>query len=414
MNNAAAPAQSTDLPLPLTGLRVIDLGQFIAMPFCTQWLARLGAEVIFIESRRHMTSRTAPPFAPGREGDHNGSGYFNMLFGGKKSCTIDLTAEAGRDLVRRLAGKADVMVDNFSTGVLEKFGLDYPAISAVNPAIIMLSCGAFGRAGPLRSAMGFHSAVNLFSGVADVTGYAGSHGRLMGGVMPDPMGGVYCAFAIMAALMHRRRTGQGQFIDMAMYETMMALIPEAVIDLTLNGNEPVRNGNRDRVKAPHGIYRCREPDSWVAISVDGEADWAALCQAAGRPGWRTDARFADAAARRANADALDAEIAAWTAGLDRAEVAERLQAAGIAAGPVLRTDELLDDPQLVARGTVVTVDHPIAGSYRQLGLPWRMDSVGVSYRRAPMLGEHTREILTELLGMDAAEYARLEAEGVLS
>ena len=410
----AAPASGADKPLPLAGVRVLDLGQFIAMPFCTLWLAWLGAEVIVVESRRRLTSRTAPPFAPGHEDDPDASGYFNLLYGSKKSCTVDMTTAAGRDLVRRLAGVVDVMVDNFSTGVLEKLGLGYDVISGINPGIIAVSCGAFGRSGPMKHARGLHSAVNLFSGVADVTGYPGGAPRILGGVLPDPLSGTYASFAIMAALHHRARTGRGQFIDLAMYEAMMTLIPEAVIDLTLHDRDPVRIGNRDRVKAPHGIYRCRDADTWVAISVESERDWVALCRAASRAEWQADPRFADAAARRANVGALDLALEGWTRTMEVQQATEALQAQNVAAGPVLRCDQLLDDEQLIQRGTVITIDHPTAGVRRQLGLPWRMDSAGVEYRRAPLLGEHTREVLTTLLGVSEAEYVRLDADGVLS
>jgi crotonobetainyl-CoA:carnitine CoA-transferase CaiB-like acyl-CoA transferase len=401
-------------PLPLAGLRVLDLGQFIAMPFCTLWLAWLGAEVIVIESRRHLVSRAGPPFAPGHERDPDASGYANLLYASKKSCTVDMTTAAGRDLVRRLAVKCDIMIDNFSTGVTEKLGLGYDVISGLNPAIIAISCGAFGRTGPMKDARGLHSAVNLFSGVADVTGYPGGAPRILGSVLPDPLSGTYSAFAIMAALHHRQRTGQGQFIDLAMYEAMLTFIPEAVIDLTLNDADPVRSGNRDRIKAPHGIYRCRETDTWIALSVESAAEWDALCGAAGHPEWRADRRFADAAARRANIGALDTAIENWTRQRDVDAITDELQAAGVAAGPVLRPDQLLDDSQLQARGAVVTTVHPVAGERRQLGLPWRMDSLGVAYRRAALLGEHTRGILIDLLGLSAAEYAQLDADGVLS
>jgi crotonobetainyl-CoA:carnitine CoA-transferase CaiB-like acyl-CoA transferase len=395
-------------------VRVLDFGQFIAVPFCTQWLGWLGADVIAIESRTHLISRTAPPFAPGRQGDPNGSGYHNLLYSTKKSCTLDMRTAAGRDLARRLAGVCDVVVDNFSTGVMEKLGLGWETLSALNPRLIMLSCGAFGRSGPMRNAMGFHSAVNLFSGVAEVTGYVDSHGRLMGGVLPDPMGGAYATFAIQAALLHRDRTGEGQFIDQAMFESMLALIPEAVMDYSMNGVEPRRTGNRDKAKAPHGIYRCAVPDTWIAISVDGDADWRAFCLAIGHGEWLDDARFANPAARLENLAALDAAVEGWTRGIALSDAVERLQAGGIAAGPVLRSDQLLEDPQLNARGMFVASDHPVAGAYRQLGLPWRMDSVGVGYRRAALIGEHTREVLTGLLGLDDAEFARLEAEGALT
>jgi crotonobetainyl-CoA:carnitine CoA-transferase CaiB-like acyl-CoA transferase len=401
-------------PLPLEGVRVLDFGQFIAVPFCTQWLGWLGAEVICIESRRHLISRTAPPSAPGLQGNLNGSGYHNLLYSAKKSCTLDMTTAAGRDIARRLSAVCDVVVDNFSTGVMEKLGLGWDVLSALNPRLIMLSCGAFGREGPMRHAMGFHSAVNLFSGVAEVTGYPDGHGRLMGGVLPDPMGGAYGTFAIQAALLHRARTGEGQFIDQAMFESMLALIPEAVIDYTMNGVEPQRTGNRDKAKAPHGIYRCRDADTWLALSVDGDADWHAFCRAIGHTAWIDDARFASPAARLANVAALDAAVEQWSRGVPLPDAVDLLQAAGIAAGPVLRSDQLLDDPQLNARGMFVASDHPVAGAYRQLGLPWRMDSVGVAYRRAALIGEHTREVLTGLLGLGEAEYAALEAEGVLN
>jgi crotonobetainyl-CoA:carnitine CoA-transferase CaiB-like acyl-CoA transferase len=406
--------QSRSRPLPLAGIRVLDLGQFIAIPFCSLWLAWLGAEVIVIESRRRMTSRTAPPFAEGREKEPNASGYFNQLYSSKKSVTVDMTTVEGRDLVRRLAGVCDVMVDNFSTGVLEKLGLGYEQIAALNPSIIMLSNGAFGRAGAMRNSRGLHSAVNLFSGVAEVTGYADSHPRILGGCIPDPLSGTYSGFAIMAAIYHRQKTGQGQFIDVAMHEAMLSLIPEAVIDLTLNDVEPTRIGNRDRVNAPHGIYQGREDDTWLAISVNDETQWAAFCNATGHPEWRSDPRFATLEARQKNVGTLDLAIEAWAGNQNVSEATDLLQSARVPSGPVLRLDELFEHEQLLARDGVVIIDHPVVGPRRQMALPWRMDSLGIEYKSAPLLGEHTHEILTGLLGITEPDYARLEAGGVLS
>jgi crotonobetainyl-CoA:carnitine CoA-transferase CaiB-like acyl-CoA transferase len=411
---ASNAESSEEQRLPLAGLRVLDLGQFIAIPFCTLWLAWLGAEVIVVETRKRMTSRTAPPFAPGLEGNPDASAYCNLLNSSKKSVTVDLTTEAGCDLVRRLASVVDVMVDNFSTGVLEKLGLDYATISAQNPRLIAVSCGAFGRSGPMKNARGLHSAVNLFSGVADVTGYVGGHPRILGSVLPDPLSGTYANFAIQAALHHRHRSGRGQFIDLAMYEAMLSLIPEAVIDFSINNRDPRRAGNRDPIKVPHGIYRCRQEGGWVAISVDGDADWKAMCTAAGHAEWHQDPRFANVAARQDHVVLLDQIVGAWTIGLDVDQVTQLLQAAGVAAGPVLRCDQLVDDIRLQARGTVITTDHPVVGSRRQLGLPWRMDSAATHYSRAPLLGEHSRDLLTSLLGLDGAQYDRLVADGVLS
>lgn len=347
-------------PLPLAGVRVMDLGQFIAMPFCTLWLAWLGADVLVIESRKRSTARTAPPFAAGHESDPNASGYFNLLNGTKKSCTVDLTMSEGRKLVLQIAGKMDVIVDNFSTGVMEKLGLTYEAVSAINPSVIMASNGAFGRSGPMRNARGLHSAVNLFSGVADVTGYEGSHPRILGGVIPDPLSGAYSAFAILAALNHRQKTGEGQFIDLAMYEAMMTLIPEAIIDFTLNGIQPERVGNRDRAKAPHGIYPCHAPDTWIAISVETEAEWQAFSQATGLASLAADLRFRTMTDRLTHVVELDAAVEAWARAQDMHAAVEMLQRAGVTAGPVLRVDELLENEQLNERGLVISTDHPVA------------------------------------------------------
>ena len=199
-----------------------------------------------------------------------------------------------------------------------------------------------------------------------------------------------------------------------MYEAMLSLIPEAVIDFSINNRDPRRAGNRDPIKVPHGIYRCRQEGGWVAISVDGDADWKAMCTAAGHAEWHQDPRFANVAARQDHVVLLDQIVGAWTIGLDVDQVTQLLQAAGVAAGPVLRCDQLVDDIRLQARGTVITTDHPVVGSRRQLGLPWRMDSAATHYSRAPLLGEHSRDLLTSLLGLDGAQYDRLVADGVLS
>ena len=399
---------------PLAGVRVLDVGQFIAIPFCTLWLAWMGAEVIVVESGRRMTSRSAPPFFPGLEGNPDASGYFNLLNAGKKSVRVDMTTAEGRTLVRALACKVDVLVDNFSTGVIEKLGLDYQSLRHDNPGLIAVSCGAFGRSGPMKMARGLHSAVNLYSGVADVTGYIGGAPRILGGVLPDPLAGTYAGFALMAALAERRASGVGQYVDLAMYEAMMTLIPEAVIDLSLNGREPVRSGNRDAQHAPHGIFRCKDAGDWVAISVRDEASWKRLCAALNRQDWVSEPRFFNAAARCANAEALESGITAWTRERTAVAVTEILQAQGVAAGPVVRVDQLLHDPVLNRRGTIIETDHPLVGKRQQLGLPWRADTGAFRYERAPLLGEHTREVLRTLLGIDDAEFSRLEQSGALA
>ena len=401
-------------PLPLEGLRVMDLGQFIAVPFCTLWMAWLGAEVIVVESGGRMTARGAPPFAAGHDGNPDASGYYNTLYAGKKSCALDLGSAAGRDVALRLASVCDVMVDNFSTGVMEKLGLGYDVVSKANPGLVVLSNGAFGRTGPMKDARGLHSTVNLFSGVADVTGYTDGAPRILGGVVPDPLSGMYAHFAILAAFHHRERTGCGQYIDFAMYEAMMTLIPEAVIDYTLNGTQPRRIANRDRQMAPHGYYPCADNDTWLAVSIRDDAMWLAFCKAMDRPDLAEDPRYATSTARVENVEQLDRHVEAWSRQQDTDAAVELLQRAGVVAGAVLRNDELFGNEQLKALGMIVAPDHPVTGPYQQIGLPWQMDSLRAEYRRAPLLGEHTHEIITGLLGMSQAEFEALRDAGALT
>ncbi|MFN8531987.1 MAG: CoA transferase [Dehalococcoidia bacterium] len=401
------------MTLPLDGLRVLDLGQLLAAPFCTQMMASMGADVIVVETKHRNATRILPPHADGVEGP-NTSAVFNLMNGNKRSCTINLDRPEGCDLMHRLLRTTDVLVDNFATGVMEKLGLGYDAVRAIRPDIIMLSIGAFGRSGPLKDAVGLHSIVNAYSGLADVTGYPGGPPRLIGGSVPDPLSGAYALFALLAAIRHRQITGEGQYIDVAMYEATLSLIPEAVIDLSLNDRDPVRRGNHGSRNAPHANYRCEGDDAWVAISVETDEEWRAFCAAAGRPQWQADPRFATAAARQANEDVLDAMLAAWTSRLTPWQVTERLQAAGVMAGPVLNAAEVLADRHLTERGFIVEIDHPIAGRRRQVGIPWLADSLPTAeHRHAPLLGQHTREVVSGLLGLDDAAWDTLVAARVL-
>ena len=406
--NAFHPGASPSGDLPLAGLRVLDLGQIVAIPFCTQWLGRMGADVLLIESSKHLTTRNLRPYGDGAPPGPDNAGPFNLRNGAKRSVRLDLETAQGRELLQRLVPHCDILVDNFKTGVLERLGLGADVVRSLNPAIVQLSLGAFGRTGPMRSQGGLHSAVNLFSGVAEVTGYIDGAPRLMGGQIPDSITGAHAAWAILAALRHRDRAGEGQFIDGAMYESLLPLIPQAVIDYTMNKRSPARHGNRDAVKVPHGIYRAAGDDEWVAVSVATESQWVALCTTIGRPEWASDAPTD----RRAREDEIDEAITAWSRGRLHAKAAAELQAAGVPAGPVLRSADALSDAQLEHRGFVVETDHPVAGRRRHFSVPWRILGVDADLATAPLLGQHTHEVLSGLLGVGDDEYERLEAEGV--
>ena len=277
-----------------------------------------------------------------------------------------------------------------------------------------MSLGAFGRSGPFKDLTGFHSVINLFSGLAAVTGYPDSHPRIMGGLIPDAFAGCYCVLAVLEALYHRSRTGEGQFVEVSMTEALTGMIPEAVMEYSLTGKEQPRTANRNGRKAPHNVFRCLGEEKWVAISVETDAQFRALVQATGNPGWADDARFATPAARLENQDALETLVQQWTAGQDVAEVVATLQAAGVPAAPVLDTAEVLSDPHLTERGFVARVEHPVAGSRPVLSLPWAADGRRVDdLRPAPTFGQHNQWVLKELLQLPDEEYERLVSSGAI-
>lgn len=398
---------------PLSGVRIVDFGQVILLPFATRWLAWLGAEVILIESRKRAFQRVTPPFAYNHSGLNTGA-RFNTMNNNKLGCTLNLKAPEAITLVKRLVAKSDIVTENFSTGTMDKLGLGYEALSKLNPNLIYLSASAFGRTGAWSDYIGYHSSVNAFSGFAQITGYENGDPRLLGAVLPDTIGGMYITYALALSLLSRRRTGKGAFIDFSMLEGMLSLMPQPVIDFTLNRKEWSRAGNRDAVKAPHGIYRCRGEDRWIAISVGSQAEWQRFCSALGHPEWVTDDRFADEVNRHRNAAALEALIEGWSVTQDAQGAAKHLQSVGVAAGAVLSVGELLDDEQLKARGFVVEVDHPEAGPRKTVGLPWKIGGVPEpDYQRSPLMGESNDYVFKELLGLTDVEIDDLKKKDVI-
>ena len=398
---------------PLQGIRVADFGQVIAAPVTAQVLGWLGAEVVLVETESRFTTRVWPPFADGEFGINN-SGGFNLVNNNKLSCSLDLRHPDALELAKGIIRVSDVFVENYGTGVLENLGLGYDEVRKLRPDIIYMSLGAFGRSGPFKDLTGFHSVINLFSGLASVTGYPDSHPRIMGGLIPDAFAGCYCVLAVLEALYHRSRTGEGQYIEVSMTEALTGMIPEAVMEYSLTSREQPRTGNRHGRTAPHGVFRCLGEEKWVAISVETGAQFRALSHAAGNPGWAVDSRFATTAARLENQDQLEALLQEWTAGLKVAEVVELLQAAGVPAAPVSDSAEVLADPHLLERGFVTHVEHPVAGTRPVLSLPWATDGRRVDdFRPAPAFGQHNQWVLKELLQVPDEEYDRLVSSGAI-
>ncbi len=411
----AEPGARYEGTLPLAGVRVLDFGWVYAMPHCTQWLAAMGAEVLRVESNgrlewcRTMGNRGAD----GIEGI-NRAYSFNALNDSKLGITLNLREERARELIRELVSISDVVSENFTVGVMERMGLDYESLRKVRPDLVMLTATTLGATGPGRYSTGWGPNIQSYSGMAAVTGYEGGPPVTVGGNWPDFVTGTVMAFSVLAALYHRRRTGQGQHIDLSMAEVVTTMLPEPVLEYTVGGREPYRMGNRDPVHAPHNVYPCDGHDQWVAISATCDDEWQALCDAAGQPGWAADPRFQTAADRKANEDELDELIAGWTRDLEPWEAARTLQAAGVPAGPVLSVFDMITDPHLAARRFILDMPHPEVGPRAVASLPARFSAVPeLPHRHAPLLGEHNALVFEEMLGVTRDTFERLLADRVI-
>jgi crotonobetainyl-CoA:carnitine CoA-transferase CaiB-like acyl-CoA transferase len=401
--------------LPLEGVRVVEFGQYIAVPFASQFLAWMGADVIQIESiHQPFRNRALVPFADEVPGENRGAMH-NVLNSNKRSLSLYMPDPRARDLARRLISSSDVVMDNFSTGTMEKWDLGYQDLRRLRPDIVMLSLGAFGRTGPMKDFVGLHSMVNLFSGLAEVTGYDEGHPRMLGSYFPDTLNGTYAALAITAALRYREKTGLGQYIEHCMIEGLMTVLAEPIVNLTMNGRGPgERIGSHHPQISPHNVYRCKGEDAWIAISASSEKEWQALCDIMGKSALASDPRFAYNASRKRNEAELDLIIGEWACQLEKIEGAHLLQRAGVPAAPCADPQDVLDDPHLNERGFWAKIDHPELGIKPMVSAPWRISNMPLpSYRHAPLINSDNRIILTTLLGLSAEEAECLIADGVI-
>jgi len=413
--------------LPLTGVRVVDLSMWFAGPMASRLLADMGAEVIKIESLRHIDPWRGPvvltqkqvtvryPSGKVPERPYNCSHGFNLQNRNKYGVTLALDTAKGKEIFKKLVKISDVVLENYSPRVMGKLGLDYPVLKGINPRIIMMSLPALGRTGPDRDFRAFGQTIDCLSGMAYLTGYIGEEPMLQSGLSyGDPLSGMNAAFATLAALHHRRRTGQGMHIELSQVEGLIAFNADSIMDFTMNGRIRERMGNRHQSIAPQGCYRCRGDDRWVVISVTSDAVWERFGQALDRPKWTQDTRFSDALGRYYNQDELDKLIEAWTLERDHYEVMHILQAAGVPAGPVLDAKELAEEPHLAARGLFEVVTHPEAGTHPYVGMYGKFSKTPGSIRQpAPRLGEHNDYVFRELLGISKEEMAELEASGII-
>lgn len=409
----------------LQGLRVLDLGWAMAGPQAMGILAAYGADVIKVESRARLDlARTT--FGPIMRPDdpENGSGYFTNFNRNKRSITLNMTSERGRQLFAQLLAVSDGLLENFSAGVLSKWGFPYAEMARIRPDIVYVSMAGFGHTGPYRDYQTFGPTVQAVSGLTHLSGFPERPPAGWGFSYMDHTGGYMGAIAMLQALLHRRRTGQGQHVDLAQVEAAITLTGTAVLDKVVNGRASARAGNAapETGACPHGVYRCApdaDPrigdDAWVAIAVETDEQWQALCEVidasdlAAEPGLHTPD------GRRAARAAIDAAIDAWTRPRDAAHATEVLQAAGVPAGMVQRSRDLAEtDPQIAHRGMRPQVTHEVIGTVTVDGVPVRFSRTPAELRTAgPMLGGHNAEVYGDLLGLSSDEVRCLEDEQVL-
>lgn len=405
-----------DVSLPFAGLKVFDLSTFWAGAYLTCYLGAFGADVIKVESiQRPDGHRYSGSLL--REGDdwYERGPLWQGTNLNKRDITLDLTSAVGRELALRLAAEADVVVENFSPRVVEQFGLDYDSIAKVNPDVIMVRMPGFGLEGPWRDYVGWALNIEQVSGMSAATGYAdGTPCNLQGPA--DPIAGVHACVALLAALEHRRATGEGQLIEVAQIEVGAAVTAEPLIEYSLTATVRPREGNRHREYA-QGVYPTCNTDEWVALSVRDDADWVALLGALDVPvrdDLRDDSRFATAAARRENHDEFDEILASWTCGQPADALVATLARHGVPAERLLAADQMYDVEQLDARGFYQDLNHPITGRHRFPGWPFRISPGPARQHRtaAPTLGQHNAEVLGAL-GLSEAEIAALREQRVI-
>lgn len=402
-------------PLPLTGVRVLDLTNVIAGPVATRMLSHLGAEVIKIELPWGRSVGNMAIFTTDKsvERPYNRNAGFNEVNRAKLSLALDLAVPRGKAIFEELVSVSDVVIENYSPRVMPNLGLTYEHLRTLRPDLIMVAMPALGSPGPWSNNISFGPGTEALGGMCHVTGYEDRGPSKPGNFYSDQTSAFHVATAIMAAIWKRRRTGQGKRLEMVLREVTMAVIGEKFLEYQLTGRGPGRVGNRHHGMAPHNVYRCKGEDAWVAIAVVSDAEFGRFADTTGNPDWKTDARFASMSARLRNQDTLDVLVQEWTLQHTPQEAMHRLQAAGVRAGAVLKAPEALADPQYRFRGFVDYTDHPEGGEFKHPGVSFK-SSAPLTWlgRRAPLFAEHSDWAIGELLGHTSSTAETLHSEGV--
>jgi len=399
---------------PLQGVRIADFTWAWAGAHAIALLAVMGAEAIKIESRQRLDHARVTSITTGqRFAEPDRSWVFNNINLNKLSVTLNLTQPKAVELAKRIVEVSDVVAQNMRPGVMDRLGLGYEALREIKPDIIYLSSSAEGATGPQRSYTGYASNFAAIGGLSYITGYPDGWPADFRGEI-DIMSATTSTFAILAALNHRQRTGQGQHIDLSSSESISVLIGDVLLDYTMNNRIQHRQGNRDSFMAPHNCYRCQGEDKWISIAIADDQEWQAFCEAMGNPDWAKDRRFSGGLSRHQHQAELDELIETWTINHTHREAMEILQKAGVAAVPSFTSADLIPDPHLRERGFWLDVEHPVIGNTVVSAPPWKLSETPIEVRRhAPLIGEHNHYVFGELLGLSSAQIARLEEESVI-
>jgi len=387
----------------LHGIRILDFTWVLAGPYATRILADFGVEVIKVQ-----------PLLPEAEETAFSKGYYNTWNRNKLGVTLNLNKPEGVAIARRLVGISDAVIENFTPRVMPNWGLDYENLKQIKPDIIMLSMSTMGNTGPWRDYVGFGPTVQAFSGITYLTSYPGKPPVGLGFSYADHVAGLMAVLALLGALEYRRKTGEGQYIDVSQVEAMASLLGDAIVDYTFNDKPPEPVGNSSTQAAPHGVYRCQGDDRWCAITVFTDEEWRGFKRALGNPNWAEDSRFATLSGRLENADELNGLVEEWTRQHSAEEVMALLQEHGVAAGVVQNASDLANDQQLKQRGFFVELDHPELGKTISDATPIRLSDTPAKYNRAaPLLGQDNDYVYKKLLGMSEDEVAELGERGVI-
>lgn len=403
-------------PQPLRDIRIVDLTMGWSGPLATRHLADMGAEVVKIESCGYPDWwrgwEHSPEALASRE--HEKSASFNQINRNKMGVTIDLTRPEGHAVALKLVARADAVIENQATGVMDKLGLSFEELKAVNPEIIMLSLPAFGAVGPWSGYRGYGSTVEHGAGLPHLSGEADDPPIQTHVAFGDACGGLNAVAALLTGLFHAKRTGQGQRIEISQVECMLQQGVHGTIAQGLNGAPPPRTGNRHPLFVPHGCFACAEPDTWLVVAVTDDAQWRPLCEVIGRADLAADEALSNADGRRAREEEIEAAIAQWAAATDAEAAMQALQDAGVAAGVARRPSDLLHDAGFVERGFWQEIERDVVGVQPHPATPWRFDGQrGPLKFPAPLLGEYNRAVFCDILGLSEDELASLESAGVI-